>query len=488
MKASNDSLLQYMIHTKRYRILIQSLVILSLFVFSFMGINFYIARYSTLSTEHMDIIGNISDLTLEIATGTQHLAVVDPNDNAANQQIIHTLHQQAAELDSYLTKLANYKKQESAMDEFMVIWQDYRSRIMNVSEDDLQAKIDLATFAYHNQAKIWDLMNIGYDTYLNETYRTADYSRYLTYVSFFALIAYIIFFINYTVRQMYIDDVVIDKAQKEMRDIMSTVKEGLFLIDENMVVGANYSKKLETLLGRQQLAGLTLPQLLANMVPEKEIAATQHFISYLYNSKVDENLVQDINPLKKVKIIFLDEKGFTVSKYLQFDFLRVVNTDPKTSINLFVSVVDITETVQLGQQMEKMKADYQTLISRAVYLLSLDKQSVNNFITKNSLTVSKISDTLTMQVLNKEQLAAKLKTLLTQTQALVDVSQTLNLHQYDMVVRGMIEELTHLTHASNLQPKDFSNFRNKLEQYQAMLKLTEQLINHQLLTHTSASG
>lgn len=472
-----------MIHTKRYRILIQSLVILSLFMLSFMGINFYIARYSTLSTEHMDIIGNISDLTLEIATGAQHLAVVDPNDDAANQQIIYTLHQQAAELDSYLTKLANYKKQESAMDEFMVIWQDYRSRIMNVSEHDLQAKIDLATFAYHNQAKIWDLMNIGYDTYLNETYRTADYSRYLTYASFFALIAYIIFFINYTVRQMYIDDVVIDKAQKEMRDIMNTVKEGLFLIDENMVIGANYSKKLETLLGRQQLAGLTLPQLLANMVHEKEIAATQHFISYLYHSKIDENLVQDINPLKKVKIIFLDEKGFTVSKYLQFDFLRVVNTDHKTSINLFVSVVDITEIVQLRQQMDKIKADYQTLISQAVYLLSLDKQTVNNFITKNSLTVSKISDTLTKQVLDKEQLAAKVKTLLTQTQALVDVSQTLNLHQYDRVVKGMIEELKHLTYASNLQPKDFSNFSNQLEQYQTMLKLTEQLINQQLLTH-----
>lgn len=478
MQASNnDSLLQYMMNTKRYRLLYQSLIVLTLFVLLFVMINLYIARYSTQSTEHMDIIGNISDLTFKIATGAQHLAV--NHNTLESKEIIHTLQMQAVQLDDYMSKLSNYKKRESAMDEFAIIWKDYRQRILQLSEHDEQGQLELATFAYDNQAKIWDLMDIGYDTYLNDTYRTADYSRYLTYGSFFALIAYSVFFINYTVRQMYINDVVIDKAHHDMRDIMNTVKEGLFLIDENMVIADNYSKKLEKLLGRHQLAGLTLPQLLENMVSEKEIIATRQFISYLYKSSVDEDLIRDINPIKKVKIVFLDDKGFTQTKYLHFDFLRVVNSDHKKSIKLFVSVVDITEAVQLKKQIEKVKFDYYSFMSRAVYLLSLDKQTINRFIAKNRQTVANIHETLNMRVLDKAQLVEKVKTLLRQTESLVDVPQTLKLKQYDDMVTRLINELKYLTRLSDLQTKDFSKFIDRLDQYQEMLNVAEHLISQQ---------
>lgn len=478
MQASNnDSLLQYMMNTKRYRLLYQSLIVLTLFVLLFVMINLYIARYSTQSTEHMDIIGNISDLTLKIATGAQHLAVI--HNTVESKDVIHTLQMQTAELDKYLLKLSNYKKHESAMDEFAVIWKDYRQRIIQLSEHDKQGQLELAMFAYDNQAKIWDLLNIGYGTYLNDTYRMADYSRYLTYYSFIGLIAYSIFFINYTVRQMYRNDMIIDKAHHDMRDIMNTVKEGLFLIDEEMVIGDNYSKKLEKLLGRHQLAGLTLPQLLENMVSEKEIIATRQFISYLYKSNVDEDLIRDINPIKRVKIVFLDAKGFTQTKYLHFDFLRVVNSDYKKSIKLFVSVVDITESVQLRKQIKKVKFDYYNFMSCAVYLLSLDKQTINGFIATHKETVANIHQTLNMRVLDKAQLVEKVKTLLRQTESLVDVPQTLKLKQYDDMVTRLINELKYLTRLSDLQTKDFSKFIDRLDQYQEMLNVAEHLINQQ---------
>lgn len=132
MKVSNnDSLFQYMMRTKRYQLLLQSLVVLCLLVLGFVAINVYIARFLTQSTQHMDIIGNISDLTLKIATSAQHLTVTSHNDS---QQIIETLQKQAAELDGYMAQLSRYPKQETAMDEFAIIWQDYRQRIAQVSE------------------------------------------------------------------------------------------------------------------------------------------------------------------------------------------------------------------------------------------------------------------------------------------------------------------------------------------------------------------
>ena len=215
------------------------------------------------------------------------------------------------------------------------------------------------------------------------------------------------------------------------------------------------------------------------MVSEKDITATQHFINYLYQSNVDEELIQDINPLKTVELIFLDETGVTNKKYLHFEFLRVVKSANKKSIHLFVSVVDITETVLLTKQIDKVKDEYHKFISRAVYLLSLDTQTVDDFIATKRATVAVITDTLYGQVLDKEQLVTKAKTLLTVTQTLADDTQILRLKQYDDIVNSLVYELKCLTRLSHIQTNDFTSFMLKLDSYQEMLNLTEYLINEQ---------
>lgn len=190
-------------------------------------------------------------------------------------------------------------------------------------------------------------------------------------------------------------------------------------------------------------------------------------------------MIQDINPLKTVELIFLDEKGVTNKKYLHFEFLRVVKSENKKSIHIFVSVVDITETVLLTKQIDKVKDEYHKFISRAVYLLSLDTQTVDDFIATKRATVAAITDILYGQVLGKEQLVKKAKTLLTITQTLADDTQVLRLKQYDDVVNSLVYELKHLTRLSHIQTNDFTSFIFKLDSYQEMLNLTEHLINEQ---------
>ena len=151
----------------------------------------------------------------------------------------------------------------------------------------------------------------------------------------------------------------------------------------------------------------------------------------------------------------------------------------KKSIHLFVSVVDITETVLLTKQIDKVKDEYHKFISRAVYLLSLDTQTVDDFIATKRATVAVITNILYGQVLDKEQLVTKAKTLLTITQTLADDTQVLRLKQYDDVVNSLVYELKHLTRLSHIQTNDFTSFILKLDSYQEMLNLTEYLINEQ---------
>ena len=142
-------------------------------------------------------------------------------------------------------------------------------------------------------------------------------------------------------------------------------------------------------------------------------------------------------------------------------------------------MVDITETVLLTKQIDKVKDEYHKFISRAVYLLSLDTQTVDDFIATKRATVAAITDILYGQVLDKAQLVTKAKTLLTVTQTLADDTQVLRLKQYDDVVNSLLYELKHLTRLSHIQTNDFTSFMLKLDSYQEMLNLTEHLINEQ---------
>jgi hypothetical protein len=135
--------------------------------------------------------------------------------------------------------------------------------------------------------------------------------------------------------------------------------------------------------------------------------------------------------------------------------------------------------VLLTKQIDKVKDEYHKFISRAVYLLSLDTQTVDDFIATKRAIVAAITHILYGQVLDKEQLVAKAKTLLTVTQTLADDTQVLRLKQYDDIVNSLVYELKHLTRLSHIQTNDFTSFMLKLDSYQEMLNLTEHLINEQ---------
>ncbi len=467
----------YLLKNTKYRVLIQSVVILFVALFILVLINLFIAHRSTKSTEHMDIIGNISDLTLEIAIGAQHLALVDASDSQANQQIVERLQQKANQVDQYMHKLAQYDQQEQAMEKFSHIWQNYRQKIQQLSNHDAQDRLDLADYAYIEQPMIGKLITYGYNTYLTDTYNMARYSRYLQLASFLGLIGYFVFFVKYTMRQMQRDDFAIAKAQSEMQDIMNTVKEGLFLIDSHFVIGDNYSQKLEKILGRKNLAGITLPNLLENIVSVADIDATKKFIHYLYASNVDEALIQDANPLKQVQITFIDENGMAHTRYLHFDFLRVVHPHNQKIIKVFVSVVDITETTNLKLQMQKDKAAYHEYITKTGYLLSLDKALVGAFILQNKACIDQIEDTLNTPVFDKPSLIKKIKTLIIQTDTLKYESSTLGISQFQDSAKHLADELKRLARMSDIHGQSFTAFSTELAHYQNMLALTEQFIN-----------
>lgn len=389
----------------KYRPILISLLVLTLALATLLLVNYQFAKRATIATEHMDLIGNISDSTLFIATDSQQLPLMlNKADPAKLNKAVADLKAEAKAIDDYLVELKKYEQKETAMQDFESLWQAYRTKIYAISPNSsLEQLTDLANYAYEQKVPIWDFMDVGYDAYLNESIRLSDYSRYLQVGAFLGLVLYLLFFIGYALSRLRASDAQVALAQKATDDIMKTVNEGLFLVDKDFVIDGQYSAKLATLLTQETIAGRTLIELLRPMISAKDLENAQLFIEQLYNSWVVEELIQDLNPLKEVLVSYIDKDGVSQTKFLSFNFSRVVNSDTEQIEKVFVSVGDVTQAVQLQRQMAQNQQAHDRQIEMISYLLTVDNQQIRRFIAETRQRIERMNNAL------KDNLAQDLK-------------------------------------------------------------------------------
>ena len=83
------------------------------------------------------------------------------------------------------------------------------------------------------------------------------------------------------------------EARQQTTDILRTVKDGLFLLDQKLVIGAAYSGALETLFQRKDFAGLAFEELLKNIVSERTLATALKFVKILWAERTNEKSGED---------------------------------------------------------------------------------------------------------------------------------------------------------------------------------------------------
>jgi two-component system chemotaxis sensor kinase CheA len=110
------------------------------------------------------------------------------------------------------------------------------------------------------------------------------------------------------------------EAKQQSENIFRTVKEGLFLLDKELIIGSAHSAAMKDLFKREEIAGLSFEQLLKGIVPEKTLNTAMKFVKVLWAERTKENLVRSINPLGEVEVRFDSESGGVATRYLEFDF------------------------------------------------------------------------------------------------------------------------------------------------------------------------
>ena len=201
-------------------------------------------------------------------------------------------------------------------------------------------------------------------------------------------------------------------ARQQTIDILRTVKDGLFLLDQHLIIGSAYSGAMETLFQRKDFAGVAFENLLKNIVSEKTLATALKFVRILWAERTNEKLVKTINPLGEVEVHLDGGNGKFDTRYLQFDFHRVRVDGEMTHV--LVSVSDVSARVDLARELQTSQNQAQGQVDTLLGILHIDPAQLTSFLNDSNAAMKMINAVLREPTREEGVFRKKLDTLFRQ--------------------------------------------------------------------------
>ena len=275
-------------------------------------------------------------------------------------------------------------------------------------------------------------------------------------------------------------------ARQQTADILRTVKDGLFLLDQNLVIGSSYSSALETLFQRTDFAGLSFEKLLQGIVSEKTLSTAVKFVGVLWAERTKENLVKSINPLGEVEVHVDDGKGKVATRFLQFDFHRV-RVDGKIT-HVLVSVSDVTARVDLARELQSSQSQAQGQIDTLLGILHVDPAQLASFLNDSNAAMKMINAVLREPAREESAFRKKLDTLFRLVHSVKGEAAALGLSSIESRAHSFEDDLKGLRDKTDLSGNDFLPLVIKLDDLLTHLQSVGDLVARLSRLHAATSA
>jgi two-component system chemotaxis sensor kinase CheA len=265
------------------------------------------------------------------------------------------------------------------------------------------------------------------------------------------------------------------QARQQTADILRTVKDGLFLLDQNLIIGAAYSAALETLFQRKDFAGLPFESLLKNIVSERTLATALKFVKILWAERTNEKLVKTINPLGEVEVHLDVGNGKFETRYLQFDFHRVRVDGEMTQV--LVSVSDVSARVDLAHELQASQSQAQGQVDTLLGILHIDPVQLASFLNDSNAAMKMINAVLREPTREEGVFRKKLDTLFRQVHSVKGEAAALGLSSIETRAHAFEEDLKSLREKPALSGNDFLPLVIKLDDLLTHLQSVSDLVS-----------
>jgi HPt (histidine-containing phosphotransfer) domain-containing protein/PAS domain-containing protein len=263
------------------------------------------------------------------------------------------------------------------------------------------------------------------------------------------------------------------EAQEQTRDILKTVREGFFLLDAHYRIGSVWSEALTRMFGRNDFAGLTFEELLEDLVPQATLSTAVKYIKLLWGDRAHENLMKSINPLGQLEITMDNGHGGKETRYLQFDFHRVMG--PEGIKHVLCSVGDVTSSVLLARELHESQENAHAQLDMMVGLMHVDPLQLVSFLDTADAGLKLVNTILREPARNDAEFRKKLAGLFRELHTIKGEASALNLKSVASRVHTLEDMVGECKKKPELSGNDFLPMVLKLDELLAHLRSVREM-------------
>ena len=495
---------------KRYKLVTFSVTLFLLFVSAVMYTTVHIATRIENNQLQIDVVGRLNDHAHALLDSAQTIYLqnqeyseqsVDNNDVAlfylndivAEQKQLKNQQQSFENLFSVfqqggkhttasttqIVRPVELDSVQAAKQQMEKTWQAYQPLIHDMADSalithDPQRFGQIAhSFAGKNPNDLYQPLESIIQALHTDIQQQITLLRWVQTIGIVASLCYFLFFVYFLMRRLTRADDVADAARRETEEIMQTVHNGLFLLNQDLSIGSQYSKELERLLGKKQLGGKNLLDVLEDIIehPEDlEVAAS--FVRQLYNPRTKERLIASLNPLIRTPLRIPHETG-EETRYLNFTFHRVYHD--KDIARVLVNVSDVTHAVLLEEKVQQERGYNDWHVEIISSILKVDPLMMADFIVYTQQRNRKINEKLKEPVQVQADFFDKLQYISREVHGLKGDASSLNLQSFVLLAENLEITLKSLKDKNRLTGEDFLPLTVSLEELFSLTQTIDDL-------------
>lgn len=171
--------------------------------------------------------------------------------------------------------------------------------------------------------------------------------------------------------------------------VFENIQQGIFLLDKEFKISKFHSKAMKEIFSNERIAGENFANFMRPLILPRELEALEMFMRHLFNEDMDEEVVNQLNPIDQVKI-HTEQNGIVATKYIRVDFTRIFRKDKIQ--NIMVTVSDETESILLQQHLNEAEKKKQQETERVLSILKIDPSILRGFLHNSRKMLKSISE------------------------------------------------------------------------------------------------
>lgn len=175
----------------------------------------------------------------------------------------------------------------------------------------------------------------------------------------------------------------------QSRSIFDNVKQGLILLDKDLIMGDLYSKEIENIFETEEIAGTSFVKLFRSRLVGRDLESLEMFVENLFDPTIKESVVNKLNPIEQVELYTSNQDPTLRKKYLKVSFSRITKDDE--IFKVLVTIKDETEFTLMQKQIEEAKEKHKEETSQLVSILKVNPKLLKNFLDQSIVELQSIS-------------------------------------------------------------------------------------------------